>query len=250
MGNPGDLWAADTVFGGALARVKRVSDNGVVVYAEFQNGNLVRLLADKPTDIDVGDILLVNDPAWMHRRSLAHTGLCVLFVVAPRRETASQAPREVLRKVKQDIQKAVRAYPGTRTDPTAARIGIASWVDLFPDAETACADLRMLPVERPTGRGYLGDPDGENVWEWAHYLDATFVPFAPDDAAWMTAVLDNAAGLRGVPHAVRTSSNRPSLIDLCMARTGFDIVGHAEGAKSLVGRGAVGAPKLPARLVY
>ncbi|WP_205820340.1 hypothetical protein [Microbacterium sp. A20] len=186
----------------------------------------------------------------LHRRSLAHTGLCVLFVVAPRRETASQAPREVLRKVKQDIQKAVRAYPGTRTDPTAARIGIASWVDLFPDAETACANLRMLPVERPTGRDYLGDPDDENVWEWAHYLDAASVPFAPQNAEMMTAVMDNAAGLRGVPHAVRTSSNRPSLIDLCMARTGFDIAGQADGTKSLVRRGAVGAPKLPARLVY
>lgn len=35
----------------------------------------------------------------LHHRPLARTGLCVLFVVAPRRETVSQAPREVLRKV-------------------------------------------------------------------------------------------------------------------------------------------------------
>lgn len=65
MGNPGDFWAADEAFGGSLARVKRVSEDAVVIYAEYQNGNLVRLMADEPTDIDVGDILLVNDPAWM-----------------------------------------------------------------------------------------------------------------------------------------------------------------------------------------
>ncbi|MGI0522147.1 hypothetical protein ABY45_16370 [Microbacterium maritypicum] len=88
----------------------------------------------------------------LHRRPLARTGLCVLFVVAPRRESVSQAPREVLRKVKQDIQKAVRAYPGRHGDLTANRIGVVSWADLFPDGTTAVADLRKLPIERPTGR--------------------------------------------------------------------------------------------------
>lgn len=187
----------------------------------------------------------------LHRRPLAHTGLCVLFVVAPRRETVSQAPREVLRKVKQDIQKAVRAYPGKHSDPTAARIGVASWADLFPDADSASADLRMLPVERPTGPGYLGDPEADNVWEWARYLDPSSVPFTPDSREMMTAVIDNSAGLRGVPHAVRTSRTRPSFAERNVAERGFDIIGQVEGTKSLnAGRGAAAAPKLPERLVY
>lgn len=187
----------------------------------------------------------------LHRRRLAHTGLCIVFVVAPRRETVSQAPREVLRKVKKDIQKAVRAYPGTYTDPTAARIGVASWADLFPDGEHAAGDLRMLPVERPTGPGYLGDPNANNVWEWAHLLDATSVPFFPDAPEMMTAVFDNASGLRGVPHAVRTSHHRPSFTERNLAASGLDIVGKVEGTQPLEnGRGAVPAPKIPPRLIY
>lgn len=186
-----------------------------------------------------------------HRRPLAHTGLCVLFVVAPRRELAHQAPREVLRKVKQDIQKAVRAYPGTHSDPTRARIAVASWTDLFPSGETASIDLRMLPVERPTGPGYLGDLHGTNVWEWAHYLDPLSIPFAPNSSEMMTAVIGNAAGLRGVPHAVRPIAGRPNLSDMSVKAQGFDIVSQVEGTKSLdLGRGAAAAPKLPARLVY
>ena len=181
----------------------------------------------------------------LHRRPLSHTGLCVLFVVAPRRESVSQEPREVLRKVKQDIQRAVHAYPGKATDPTAARIGVASWADFFPDDESAVTDLRRLPVERPTGPGYIGDPNGENVWERAHFLDPVSTPFSPDRPDVMTAVLGNAAGLRGVPHALRTG-RRPSMTDVSMRRTGLDVVSTA----SDVGRGAVGAAKLPARLTY
>ncbi|MFJ4225412.1 hypothetical protein [Microbacterium sp. NPDC089695] len=187
----------------------------------------------------------------LHRRSLARTGLCVLFVVAPRRELASQAPREVLRKVKQDIQRAVRAYPGTHRDPTAARVAVASWTDLFPSGDSASVDLRRLPVERPTGPGYLGDSNATNVWEWAYYLDAGSVPFAPDRPEKMTAVLGNASGVRGVPHAVRHVAERPVLSDMVVKSAGFDVVGDVEGTKSLEhGRGAAGAPTVPARLVY
>ena len=181
----------------------------------------------------------------LHRRPLARTGLCVLFVVAPRRESVSQAPREVLRKVKQDIQKAVRAYPGRHGDTTASRIGVVSWADLFPDGATAAADLRKLPVERPTGPGFLGDLDGENIWERAHFLDPTSMPFTPDDPQAMNVVMANAAGLRGVPHMLRTGHERPVIAELVTAKAGFaDVAG--EGAV----RGAASAPKLPARLVY
>lgn len=187
----------------------------------------------------------------LNRRPLAHTGLCILFVVAPRRESAGQEPREMLRKVKKDIQRAVHAYPGKATDPTAARIGIVGWPDLFPDGNTVTADLRKLPVERPTGPGYIGDPSAESVWERAHFLDPASVPFAPTHPDAMSAVIQNASGLRGVPHAVRTGHGRPVFSERNMVAQGFDIIGQVEGTKSLEGgRGAAAAPKLPARLVY
>lgn len=187
----------------------------------------------------------------MHQRPLAHTGLCVLFVIAPRREIVLNEPREMLRKVKKDIQKAVHAFPGKHFDPTAARIGVVSWPDLFPDGESAAPDLRQLPIERPTGPGYIGDPNAENVWERAYFLDPSSVPFTPDNPEAMTAVVDSAAGLRGVPHAVRTSANRPVFSDINVAAHGFDIIGEVEGTQPLDGgRGAAGPPKLPPRLVY
>ncbi|MGI0522148.1 hypothetical protein ABY45_16375 [Microbacterium maritypicum] len=77
------------------------------------------------------------------------------------------------------------------------------------------------------------------------------MPFTPDDPGMMNAVMANAAGLRGVPHMLRTGHERPVISDLNMASLGFDIVGQVEGATPFdSGRGAAAAPKLPARLVY
>lgn len=61
----GEEWVADDEsFGGALARVIRVADNSCVVYATFHNGNIARLVADAPTLIDEGDVVLVGEGRW------------------------------------------------------------------------------------------------------------------------------------------------------------------------------------------
>jgi transitional endoplasmic reticulum ATPase len=61
----GQEWAADDEsFVGALARVVRVSDGTDVVYAQFPNGNLMRLVAEGPTLIEPGDVVLVGDSRW------------------------------------------------------------------------------------------------------------------------------------------------------------------------------------------
>lgn len=66
MVQPGDEWmAADEAFGGALARVIRVAENAEVVYAMFQNGNVVRLVANGPTAIEPDDIVLVGEQRWL-----------------------------------------------------------------------------------------------------------------------------------------------------------------------------------------
>jgi len=62
----GDEWTADDEsFAGSLARVIRVADNTRVVYATFQNGTIVRLVASGPTLIDEGDVVLVGDGRWL-----------------------------------------------------------------------------------------------------------------------------------------------------------------------------------------
>jgi hypothetical protein len=190
---------------------------------------LVRILASRPHEV---------------------TGLSVLFVVAPRKE-ASTDPRDVLDAVKRLVQKAVHTYPGTAADPTAARVGVASWTGLFPAAHSAVRDFGKLPYERPTGPGYRGDLDDDRVWEKAYFLDPASTPFTARDRDALTAVVGNAAGLRGVPHMLRTSAARPVLSDLTVQAMGLERVPQVKGTKPVtVGRGVSGVPSLPARLTY
>jgi hypothetical protein len=185
------------------------------------------------------------------RRPLAETGLCALFVVAPRKEAAALDPREVLRRVKRDVLRAVRAYPGPLSDPTANRVGVVSWTDYFPAAHTAAPGFPTLAVERPTGAGTQSDADEDRVWEPAAFLDPSSVPFVPLRPEAMRAVIDNAAGLRGVPHMLRSSTARPCLSDLSVRQMGLTGIPQVEGTRALdEGRGATGARALPTRLVY
>lgn len=63
--NPGEQWESDDILGGTLARVTRVADNSVVVFAQYPNGVTVRLVASAPMPLDVGDVVLVGDRRWV-----------------------------------------------------------------------------------------------------------------------------------------------------------------------------------------
>lgn len=153
--------------------------------------------------------------------------------------------------VKQQVQKAVHAFPGTHGDPTAARVGVVSWADLFAESHTTVADFGKLPYERPTGQGYRGDLDDERVWERASFLDPASTPVHAAVAEAMTAVVANSPGLRGVPHMIRAVEGRPVLNDLSLARMGLARVPQVDGTKDTTqARGAAGAPQLPSRLTY
>ena len=66
MAQPGDEWVADdATFAGTLARVVRVAENSEVVYAMFQNGNVIRLVASGSTAIEPDDVVLVGDGRWL-----------------------------------------------------------------------------------------------------------------------------------------------------------------------------------------
>lgn len=187
----------------------------------------------------------------LHRRRLADTGLCVLFVTAPHQDASAAESADVVRKVKRSIQKAVRLYPGTALDPTAQRIGVISWADLFPALHQATPDFGKLPVDRPTGPGFIGDPNDETVWERGFFLDTASTPFAPTDPQAMTAVLGNAAGLRGAPHMLRQTSGRPVLSDISVQRMGLSGVPQVAGTKPLTeARGGSARRTLPPRLTF
>lgn len=57
--------ADDETFAGTLARVVRVAENSEVVYAMFQNGNVIRLVASGPTAIEPDNVVLVGDGRWL-----------------------------------------------------------------------------------------------------------------------------------------------------------------------------------------
>jgi hypothetical protein len=176
----------------------------------------------------------------------------VLFVVAPRQDSTDTDPRRVLGQVKRAVQKAVHTYPGTVVDPTAARVAVASWAELFPTDRTAHPDFSLLPVERPTGPGYRGDLDDPHVWEEARMLDAQSTPFTALNPRALTAVVGNASGLRGIPHALRRERGRPNLSDWALRELGFDEgIPQVHGTKPIgEGRGVSGVAAIPERLRY
>ena len=186
----------------------------------------------------------------LSRRPFAETGLCFLIVIAPRRDGAA-GDADTVRGVKRAVQKAVDALPGTATDPTAARIAVTNWADLFPSGHEARSDFWKMPVERPAGRDYRGDPNDDKVWSQGYLMDPASTPFAPANPDYMKAVIGNGAGLRGVPHMLRTVGTRPQLNDVSLRRMGLTRIPQIEGTKSLTGaRGVTGARSLPPRLVY
>jgi transitional endoplasmic reticulum ATPase len=62
----GEEWISDDPqLVGIPAKVVRVAENTTVVYAQFYNGNVARLVADGPTSFKVGDIVLIGDNRWV-----------------------------------------------------------------------------------------------------------------------------------------------------------------------------------------
>ncbi|MDF2993588.1 MAG: hypothetical protein K0S37_4102, partial [Microbacterium sp.] len=132
-------------------------------------------------------------------RSLAKTGLTVLFVVAPRHDaTASSA--SMARTVKREVQRAVHDWRGSHHAPSHTRVGVVRWEDWCPAPGVIVSDFGRLPVDRPTGPGYRGDLDDPTVWQREYMLDPTALPFHPDGPGRMRRVLQGARMLRGVPH--------------------------------------------------
>ncbi|MEW1835951.1 hypothetical protein [Microbacterium sp. NPDC079995] len=217
-----------------------VRDDGLRIAVEITASKVGRWFDDK-----VEKLVTI-----LARRSLSETGLSILFATAPQQDASRSEASVAEQRVKAAVQRAVFRNPGTFRDPTARRVAVANWRTLFPAPGTVNANISVLPAEQPTGRGYLGSDRGRDVWEPIHLLDAAMNPFEAKSPSALTAVIDNAAGLRGVPHMLRESQNRPSLSDRAMERLDMARLLHVDGTSLTAARGASGPRQIPSRLRY
>ena len=184
----------------------------------------------------------------LSNRRMADTGLVVVFVVATRPDKMVNTG-EVLSQVRTAIASAARDNPGVNFDRTAARMFVADWRDWFPAAGEAAPGFLTLQAERPTGAGSAR-------WETASLLDPFDVVFEPTDPARAAAAVNNLAGIRSVPHWLRTGK-RPTLWPHPIKQLGFDGIPVPTPSKPEshigvplgAGKGVTGATKPPARLV-
>lgn len=66
MARLGGDWTEGERFLGTLAKVVRVDSDSFVLFAQYLNGNIDRLITEDPTTLNPGDILLMaNDGSWL-----------------------------------------------------------------------------------------------------------------------------------------------------------------------------------------
>lgn len=106
------------------------------------------------------------------------------------------------------------------------------------------ADFLTMRALSPSG------PVGD-LWQEKHLLGEGSVPFRPRDPDAVTAVLDNAQALAGVPSWARHPGTAPNPADLLMERAGRTEIPAAPVSSGLAvgeGCGAVGPTGIPDRL--
>lgn len=108
----------------------------------------------------------------LQHNDLAATGLCVVFVLAaPHNNPAAQ--RQLRAKAYRAIAAACREHPGPTQDPTAARIGIATWRQWFPGPglmHEAFTTMRVECRTRNLGYPMTAAETPEDRWEPWNFL--------------------------------------------------------------------------------
>ena len=167
----------------------------------------------------------------LHERPFATSGLCVVFVVAPRPELLGDSKGHRARaKVYKAIAAATKEFPGTTRDRVAERIGVATWREWFPARGRVSDAFLAMRVDRATGLGAA-------AWEPCDMLDPTSRPFAPADTFDATAILANAAMLGQTPYWLRGRSHPPELWRLLLERAGVAGLHSATPLPRMLGLG-------------
>ena len=179
--------------------------------------------------------------------SLAASGLVIVFVeAAPPGNGTRQSLYEQIRK---QVAKVVMEFPGTAGDRVASRVSVARWQDWFPASHQAREGFVSMDAVRPTG------PPGSR-WEPVSLLDPFDMEFDPHRPEAMTAVVDNASMLLGVPHWLRHADRAPLLWPRLMEAAGMDElptsppsrITRFTGARSALAAGIPGLTTAPARM--
>lgn len=143
----------------------------------------------------------------LQERPLGSAGLMVLFVIADPPENHSIAGHSQVRaEAMKAIARAVRDFPGSSADPTAAKIGVAAWRDWFPSSHTVSEGFIDLSADFFT-QGLNGS------WVERDILDTDNLPFEPISGFEPHSVIDNCSLLHGTPFWLRDEGAAEALAD-------------------------------------
>lgn len=181
-------------------------------------------------------------------RTLESSGLTVVFIAAShpdrslhRNSTDTRTP------IYKAVAQVLKEFPGRGVNSPAARIGVASWEEWFPDRHLVSEDFLNLRADFA-----VNDATGPDRWAARDLLgDYPFTPWHTFDA---TAVIENSRLLAASPHWLRRGDHT-HLIGTPMDRAGVEIPHPAPAKPHLVTGRALGAgvgnggdAKLPRRL--
>lgn len=137
------------------------------------------------------------------------SGLTVVFLSAPSLESLHQRGTWPRRDLYLTVDDARTKHPGGVRDLTAARMGIATWREWFPEARLANDRFRLMRVDRPTGRTPL--------WEPVDLLDPDTLRVTGPSSRNLRAVIVAAALLAQTPPRLR-DKHRPADLNTDLLR--------------------------------
>lgn len=187
---------------------------------------------------------------WAQRLSadtLTTQGTVVLFIMLEELHPITGRrgdPKGLYAKVRNQITKSIRKYPGTHESRTGERMFFAQWSELFPDRHTRGFEFEFLPAYTPAG---VYRVDAENVWDRKLLLSEQEVFYWPAAGDEPTAVVDNARMFWCTPWWMRQEPAPQIALPLTRALWPQKIPGVVAGDQRP--KGAAGAVTLPARVV-
>ncbi|MCG7309699.1 hypothetical protein [Brachybacterium sp. ACRRE] len=123
----------------------------------------------------------------------------VVDVSTPSQATSAAAKNTTRSEIQAAIREAVRDFPGTARNRTAARLGMVSWQSWFPGLREAADDFLELSAS------FLQrDAEGQEGWHQVRLLDEDEMPFPDGSAGAGRTIALNARMLAGTPHWLRT----------------------------------------------
>lgn len=150
----------------------------------------------------------------LHQRSLAESGLVVIFLTADHPDKPASKRWNTRNGAMRAVHAAMREFPGTSADRTAARIGVADWREWFPERGQMSSAFLDMTVDVATG-------ESSSPWERSSFLDMFDLAFSPTKPEAFLGALDNMAVLRGNPHWLRARRSATEVFDAMVARSDY-----------------------------